>query len=54
MIWLTIAQIALLIGWYTVPALAALPAWLVFIPAYLMVVVAVWIGVIVAMAAALK
>lgn len=25
-------QIALLVGWYTIPAMATLPAWLIFLP----------------------
>jgi hypothetical protein len=35
---LTLIQIALLVLWFTVPAFAAVPWWIIFMPAFILVV----------------
>jgi len=30
--WLLLIQIILLVGWYAIPAMATVPAWIIFLP----------------------
>jgi len=40
MLWTLLIQVGLLICWYTVPAMATVSAWLIFLP--LLLLAAVW------------
>lgn len=48
-----IIQFLLLVGWYVVPAMAALPVWLVFLPLILTAIVLAF-ALLVAVVAAVK